>query len=48
MIAALASRREEMAALWRRLTVRRLYVFGSAARAADFDPAKSDLHFLVV
>jgi hypothetical protein len=47
MIAAIASHREELAALCRRFHVRRLDVFGSAARAADFDPARSDLDFLV-
>jgi hypothetical protein len=47
MIADIASHREELAALCRRFHVRRLDVFGSAARAADFDPACSDLDFLV-
>ena len=46
MIAAITSRREELAALCRRFHVRRLDVFGSAARG-DFDPACSDLDFLV-
>ena len=31
----------------RRFHLRRLDVFGSAARAAEFDPAQSDLDFLV-
>lgn len=47
MIADIASHREELRELCRRFQVRRLDVFGSAARAADFDPAKSDLDFLV-
>lgn len=38
--------REEVVALCRRTGARRLDVFGSAARA-DFDPASSDLDFLV-
>lgn len=38
--------RNDLAALCRRIGVRRLDVFGSAARA-DFDPATSDLDFLV-
>ena len=46
MIADIASHREELAALCRRFHVRRLDVFGSAARG-DFDPARSDLDFLV-
>jgi hypothetical protein len=37
---------EELRDLCRRFHVRRLDVFGSAARD-DFDPAKSDLDFLV-
>jgi predicted nucleotidyltransferase len=39
--------RDEIAALCRRYGVRRLEVFGSAARGVDFDPAKSDADFLV-
>ena len=42
------SKREEVAALCRRLGVRRLEVFGSAARGEDFDEATSDVDFLVV
>jgi hypothetical protein len=38
--------RDEVAALCRQAGARRLDVFGSAARA-DFDPATSDLDFLV-
>ncbi|MEO5374962.1 MAG: nucleotidyltransferase domain-containing protein [Alphaproteobacteria bacterium] len=39
--------RAEIALLCRRYGVRRLEVFGSAARGADFDPATSDADFLV-
>ncbi len=46
MIADIESRREELGALCRRFGVRRLDLFGSAARG-DFDPEHSDLDFLV-
>ncbi len=46
MIAAVAARRRELEDLCRRFGVRRLDLFGSAARG-DFDPARSDLDFLV-
>jgi len=46
MIADIALHREELRELCRRFHVRRLDVFGSAARG-DFDPARSDLDFLV-
>jgi uncharacterized protein len=46
MIAEIVSRREELQALCRRFHVRRLDLFGSAARD-DFDAARSDLDFLV-
>jgi predicted nucleotidyltransferase len=46
MLPLIAERRSEIAALCRRFGVRRLAVFGSAARG-DFDPARSDLDFLV-
>lgn len=39
--------RAEIAALCRRYGVRRLEVFGSAARGTDFDPAASDADFVV-
>ena len=39
--------RSEIAQLCRRYAVRRLEVFGSAARGADFDPERSDADFLV-
>lgn len=47
MLPLIAARRSEIAALCRRLDVRRLEVFGSAAREEDFDPQRSDLDFLV-
>ncbi|HEU0155554.1 MAG TPA: nucleotidyltransferase family protein [Stellaceae bacterium] len=46
MIDAIAHHREELGALCRRFHVRRLDLFGSAARG-DFDPERSDLDFLV-
>ena len=39
--------RAAIEAVCRRYGVKRLEVFGSAARAADFDPARSDVDFLV-
>ncbi len=39
--------RETLTSLCQRYGVVRLEVFGSAARGADFDPAKSDADFLV-
>jgi len=47
MIADIAVHREELAQLCHRFGVRRLEVFGSAAREADFDAARSDIDFLV-
>jgi uncharacterized protein len=46
MIDEIALHREEVQALCRRFHVRRLDLFGSAARG-DFDPEHSDLDFLV-
>jgi uncharacterized protein len=46
MIADISLHREELRQLCRRFHVRRLDVFGSAVRG-DFDPARSDLDFLV-
>ena len=40
-------RRVDLAAICRRYGVRRLEVFGSAARGSDFDPNASDVDFLV-
>jgi predicted nucleotidyltransferase len=47
MHAEIEKHREALTALCRRYGVVRLEVFGSAARGADFDPAKSDADFLV-
>jgi predicted nucleotidyltransferase len=44
---SIAAKRPQIAALCRRFHVRRLDVFGSAARGDDFDPARSDVDFLV-
>ena len=46
MIDEIARSREELRALCRRFHVRRLDLFGSAARG-DFDPERSDVDFLV-
>ncbi len=46
MIAEISLHREELRDLCRRFHVRRLDLFGSAA-GDDFDPARSDLDFLV-
>ena len=43
----IAQHRAEIAELCRRYAVRRLEVFGSAARGVDFDPSRSDADFLV-
>ena len=43
----IASKRSEIAHLCQVFHIRRLEVFGSAARATDFDPAHSDADFLV-
>jgi hypothetical protein len=47
MHAAIAEKRKDLIALCRRYGVERLELFGSAARGADFDPARSDADFLV-
>ncbi len=47
MQADIADRREALAELCRRYGVKRLEVFGSAARGTDFDPDRSDVDFLV-
>ena len=41
------AKRDQIAALCRQFGVRRLEVFGSAARGSDFEPASSDIDFLV-
>jgi hypothetical protein len=47
MLPLIAAKKVELEALCRKHHVRRLDVFGSAARGTDFDPAKSDIDFLV-
>lgn len=47
MLKLIEARRTEIADLCRRFHVRRLEVFGSAARGTDFDPARSDVDLLV-
>jgi len=47
MLPLIETKRAEIAELCRRYHVRRLEVFGSAARGEDFDPARSDMDFLV-
>ena len=44
---AIAQHRSGIAAICQRYGIRRLEVFGSAARADDFDPDHSDADFLV-
>jgi len=44
---AVSSKREALAELCRRYHVKRLEVFGSAARGTDFDPGRSDADLLV-
>lgn len=44
---AIAQHRSGIAAICRRYRIRRLEVFGSAARADDFNPDSSDADFLV-
>ncbi len=47
MHALIAAQRSAIAEVCRRYQVRRLEVFGSAARGTDFDPERSDADFLV-
>ena len=47
MHALIEQHREAIAEVCRRHAVRRLEVFGSAARASDFDPERSDVDLLV-
>jgi uncharacterized protein len=47
MLPLIAERRSDIADICRRFSVRRLTVFGSAAREEDFDLSRSDLDFLV-
>jgi predicted nucleotidyltransferase len=44
---AIAQHRSGIAAICQRYSIRRLEVFGSAARADDFNPENSDADFLV-
>ena len=44
---SIADKGPQIAELCRRYGVRRLEVFGSAARGQDFDPSRSDVDFLV-
>jgi predicted nucleotidyltransferase len=46
MVAVIENRRDAIAAICRKFGVARLFVFGSALRD-DFDPARSDVDFLV-
>lgn len=43
----IAAQRAEISRICRHHRIRRLEVFGSAARATDFNPATSDADFLV-
>ena len=43
----ISQKREQISGICRRLGIRKLEVFGSAARGADFDPVNSDADFLV-
>ena len=47
MHAEIEAKKDEIAEICRRHRVARLEVFGSAAKAADFDPETSDVDFLV-
>lgn len=47
MIDVIGSHREALQELCRLYHVRRLDLFGSAARGGDFDPGRSDVDFLV-
>jgi len=44
---AIAQHRSGISAICRRYHIKRLEVFGSAARADDFDPVSSDADFLI-
>jgi predicted nucleotidyltransferase len=47
MVSIVAERQSELTALCKRFGVERLEVFGSAATDDQFDPATSDLDFIV-
>jgi predicted nucleotidyltransferase len=44
---AIAQHTSEISSICRRFHIKRLEVFGSAARASDFNPETSDVDFLV-
>lgn len=44
---SIAAHRDSLTSICRRYRIRRLDVFGSAARGVDFEPARSDVDFLV-
>jgi uncharacterized protein len=47
MLPLIETHRADIAELCRRFRVRRLDVFGSAARGTDFDPASSEVDLLI-
>ena len=47
MLKEIEDHRKQIAELCRRYGVKRLELFGSAARGEDFDPVRSDIDFLV-
>jgi len=47
MVHIVEEKRNELAGICRKYRIRRLELFGSAARGEDFDRASSDLDFLV-
>lgn len=47
MHSLIESQREEIRSICRRFGIRKLELFGSAVRVNDFDPARSDIDFLV-
>jgi hypothetical protein len=47
MHAVVSSKRDALAELCRRFHIRRLEVFGSAARGTDFDAQRSDADFVI-
>lgn len=47
MHSLIESQREEIRSICRCFGIRKLEIFGSAVRVNDFDPARSDIDFLV-
>ena len=47
MLKEIKTHRDQIADLCRRYGVKRLELFGSAARGSDFEPGRSDIDFLV-